>query len=652
MDTITRLLLMSLLILSITGNPLFAQDSTSDTAGKAGEKRFRMYSPDAIVITATKSVIKKNQTGSSITIITEDEIKKSGKKNVGEILRTVPGLTVRTSSVPGGEAAVSIRGARSENVLVLIDGVEVNDPISTNRSYNFANLTSDNIEKIEIIRGPQSVLYGSDAAGGVINIITKKGKGKPIMDLSFEGGSYSTFIESASVSGAGKFASYSVAISQINSKGISRAAKREGTAEDPEKDGYKNTTLSSKLGIKVLPESLLTFSFHYNDAEYDIDDGALADDPNNKLFSESLSTKINFRHSPFSFWKYNLSLSQSTILRKNDDPDSSANFINSWFEGKTRKAEFQNIFSIGEINDITAGAEIEQDSGSALTYADYGFGVSNSELKDIKVYNIAYYLQNHLKLMKRLFIIAGIRADRHEEYGKDYNYNTSLSFITPIIGTRLKANYGTGFKAPSIYQLYEPTYGEPSLEPEDSKNYDIGFEQNLLNNMITIEGSYFHNSFKNKIVFGSSFKYENTGEVETSGYETALTLNLLDSLNIKANYTRTKTEDKDTGKRLIRIPENTASININWEIAAGANIDLIYIYIGERDDAWWDSSTFTKNDVTLPSYYKIDLAFSYNISKNYQIFGRVENITNKDYQETYGYQTPGISVYGGFKAML
>ena len=245
------------------------------------------YDLGEIIVTATKTLEYQAETGSSTTVITAKDIKETGATTVGDLLRNVAGTTVVQSGAFGGVTSVYLRGANPGYTLVLIDGIEVNDPMSTDRSFDFAHLTLNNIERIEVVRGPQSTLYGSDAIGGVINIITKTGKGKPKFEISSEGDSYKTFRESIGLEGGTAKMNGSMSISRLNSSGISKASGGS------EKDGCRNTTISSKIGYKIFGNSELNIITRFTDARTDLDDGAYDDDPNYAAWWRDLAAKVS-----------------------------------------------------------------------------------------------------------------------------------------------------------------------------------------------------------------------------------------------------------------------------------------------------------------------------------------------------------------------
>jgi len=600
------------------------------------------YDLGKVIVSATKTETYQAEIGSSTTVITADDIEKSGKRTVEEVLRNVPGLTVMQTGAIGGAVSVFMRGANSGQTLVMIDGVEVNDPMATDRSFDFANLVTDNIERIEIVRGPQSTLYGSDAMAGVINIITKKGTGRPKFEGSFEGGSHSTFNESLGFSGtAMEKLDYSFSVARLDSEGISTIS---GTEDDP----YHNLSLSSKVGYKVFDNAELNLVVHYTDARKSIDDSdtstyAPIDMPNYTSWSKDLASKVSFDQSINSWWTHNLSFSYHDMRRKDRkdwDPHNQT-VIGDWYKGNNKKVEWQHTLSPVKWNTVTAGFEYEKESGSSLysVTPDPYFSSSKQDRKSID--NCGYYFQDQLKIWDSLFITPGLRIDDHEIFGTETTYKVSAAYLIRQTGTRLKANWGTGFKAPSLFQLYS-TYGSPDLSPEKNKSYDIGFEQSLFSDCLSFDLTYFHNKYSNLVDYNySTSKYYNVGKAKTKGVELGATLKPLDNLTLSGNFTYTKTEDKETGRELQRRPERQFNFDVNWAFLPKANLNFGANYVGSRKDSGY---------ITDKAYTVFRLAALYNVTENLQVFGRIENLFDKKYQEVYSYETLGRSFYAGLKA--
>ncbi len=619
------LILMAIVALFISAGPCVAEDAKAEVKYDLGK----------VLVTATKTQIYQFEVGSSASVITAEELKKKGKTTVLEVLRTVPGVAIAESGSFGGSTSLYLRGAKPGHTLVLIDGIEVNDPMAIDRSFDFAHLSTDNIERIEIIRGPQSTLYGSDAIGGVINIITKKGEGKTKFELVTEGGSHNTFKQSISSSSGTKRADIFLSYSHLESDGISKA--KDGA----EKDGYSNSTFSSRLGYKISDDCRLGFVLRYTDTETDIDDTYYDDDPNYTAWRKNLAGRLSLEQAINSWWDHRLSFYYTDVRRKYRDEKDHLDISEdkqSWYKGDNKRFEWQNNFSFSDLDVLTLGLEYEEERGTSL----YRYLSSISKIDRRKVNNKAYYLQNQFKLWKKLFTTLGFRVDDHQVFGLEPTYKLSTAYIIPQTATRLKGNWGTGFKAPSIYQLYS-SYGDPNLKPDESRSYDFGFEQNFLNGKISFGATYFHNEFKNMIDYDWNVsKYQNIANAEAKGGECELTFQPQDNLSIGANYTYTKTKDKDTGLKLGRRPRHQVGLDINFSFLDKGNLNLSADYLSSR----WDNNTNTHR---LKQYIKADLFVSYDFTETFQIFANIKNLLDREFQQIYGYAVPGISFYGGCK---
>lgn len=620
------LVLMGILFL-LTGNHGWAEEK---------EKPAVKYNLGEVVVTATKTEGYQAESGSSTTVITAEEISKTGKGTVLEVLKTVPSVSVTQNGAMGGLTAVYLRGAKPGHTLVLIDGIEANDPMATDRSFNFAHLTVDNIERIEVVRGPQSPLYGSDAIGGVINIITKKGRGKSRVEVSCEGGSYDTIKQEMGVSGGADKLDYSFSVSGRRSNGISKAAD---TAEE---DDYENTALSSRMGYKILDDASLNLVLRWTDAVTGLDDGAYEDDPNYTAWWRNLAARLSLDQALTSWWGHNLSFSYNDVRRKDRDEKDSIDTTEdkqSWFKGDNKKLEWQHNFSPVDWDMLTCGFEYEEERGSAYNRSR----AVVTKLDRETVNNRGWYLQNQFKLGGALFFTPGLRIDDHELFGAESTYKVSLAYIIALTQTRLKANWGTGFKAPSLYQLYS-IYGNTGLQPDESRSFDYGFEQSFYKDKILLDLTYFENDFKKMIEWDSAtYKYKNVDNAETEGWEIGCSFKPLKSLTLGVNYTHTQTKDKDINKKLTRRPENQVSVDLSWLFVEKGCLSLAAGYVGHR----WDDSANTRK---MEPYTQVDLFTSYDLTDNLQIFGRIENLFDRTFQQIYGYAMPGRSFYAGSKA--
>jgi len=606
------------------------------------------------VITATRIEIPTAEAASSLTVVSGGEIEKQRKTTVLEVLRGLPGLDVVQYGGAGAVTGVFLRGAKSEHTLVLIDGIEMNNPITPGRSFDFAHLTVDNIERIEIIRGPQSTLYGSDAIGGVINIITKKGRGKPSLSLAAEGGSFNTFKEKAGLSFGNKSVNCSLSVSRFDTDGISAA--NEQAAGNEEDDGYKNTTISTRLGFTLSDYVEFDFFLRYVDAEADLDNfgGPYGDDPNYVQEFTQQFVKGQTRISLFDdLWEQRFGLSFSRYQNKEDnpvDPDHPSDLIASNYKGTVMKWDWQHNLYLNETNTLTFGVDLEEEKGKFDYYSESIWGPFLTVFPTRSAQTNGYYIQDYIKLWERWITTVGARVDDHERFGSETTYRIASAYLIPQTGTKLKATYGTGFKTPTLYQLYSQ-FGDENLAPEESTGWDVGLEQSFLKNRVNVGITYFKNDFKNLIDFdGPSFSFKNIAEAESKGFEVFASARPTKNFTVTANYTNTDAKDKITNEALIRRPKNKYSLGINYRFFEKGNINLNVLHTGKRPDKFFDNVTYATTDVTLDAYTLINIALSYDICTGFQVFGRVGNLLDEDYEDVAGYGTQGVSVMLGVKA--
>ncbi len=608
---------------------------------------------DKIVVSANRSETALHEVGSSITVITREEIEQRQKRFVLDLLRTVPSVDVVRSGGPGGLTYVGIRGDKPEHTLVLLDGVRMNDPASTGVSFDFSTLTTDNIERIEILRGPQSTLYGSDAIGGVINIITRRGKGKPAGFVSAEGGSFGTALEKAALSGGVGILNYSLGLSRQDTSGISSAAERFGNHET---DGYHATSVATRLGISPVRNFDFDCIVRYLNSKADLDNGGGAgmDDPNYIVRSEEAIVRGQGRLSLFQdFWEQTLGISFSNLDRSyRNDKDALHPFDleRGTYHGESLAVDWQNTLHLHKTNTLILGLETREEKAHSDYYSESFYGPYSSAFPGESDRITGYYLQDRISLWDSWFTTLGVRLDDHSRFGTETTYRFTSSYSVKQTGTRIKGSYGTGFKAPSLYQLYAPIFGNQALQPEKSTGWDIGVEQSLLRGRVTLGASWFSNDFDDLIEFDSSASlYRNTAKAESYGVELMATVTPTDDLTLQAGYTWTKTKDKATGLELLRRPEDKFSFDANYRFNKKGNVNLEVAYVGKRHDNYFDPLTYATTRVKLGGYMLVNLAASYDVTRWLQLFVRIDNLFDREYEEAYGYGTPGISSYGGVK---
>ncbi len=620
----------------------------TDTAG--------FYKLNDVVITATRTNSNTVELANSISVIDSAEIVNKNSFDTFDAIKNEYGISFTQQ---GGKASVSniyIRGGSPSESLVIIDGVEVNMPNDPSNFYNFFSLPLDNTSRVEILSGPQSTLYGSDALTGVVNIISLRGKGKPVVNFGLEGGSYNSYKGTITSLGAIDKFNYSAAFSRTKSDGYSAASEKYGNTEA---DGFQLDNFNTILGYDFSETFDLDLVIRYNNSSTDLDQSFGSPenwDDNTYIFDQeeyfvralgNLSLMNNK-------WKQKFSLSSFRNIRNYSFDTSSASIYYSWsnYDGTKYKADWQNDLYFLDNNLITAGAEFELEEISSKYYSNsYLFpGEYNSIFPQKSANTLGIYFQDQFRLDESFFGTIGVRYDYQNQFGSVLTYRIAPAYIFWQTGTKIKATVGTGFKAPSLFYLYDPVYGNSELDPEKSFGWDAGFEQYFWSSDFSIGANYFQNNFTDMFGLDSNFKTININKAETNGVEVFTTADLIDGVRVKANYTYLNARDKSENtpnynQKLIRRPENKAGLYVSYTWNNSANFNIDVMYVGKRDE--FDFATYPATRIIMPDYFLINLAAYYDLFSFLRLQARIENLLNKQYEEIYGYGTPGFSIYGG-----
>ncbi len=617
-----------------------------------------------VVVSATKTPVPVTQLTSAVEIITEEDLKRRQIKMVSEALRLSQGLTVFSNGGPGTSTSVRIRGSNSDQVLVLIDGAIMNS--ATTGSFDFANLTTDNIERIEILRGAQSMLWGADAMGGVINITTKRGTGAPSVNAFFEYGSFSSIREGGQVSGKTGIVDYSAAISRWDYTGFSAVNYRRGASE---RDGFHNWQTSARLGVALPHEGRLDFNFRLLQGRVNIDNGFSPGFDTLGAFNNSQQFVYSAAYTqPITTW-WNQVL---TVSRQTEDSES--------FSGTTQRNLQTGVVSTpflyrSQINTLSNRMEWQNNIQIAkplLLSAGYQFREQQGQNRDLLTNNLdiptkivssnAGFAQAQLNLWERVFATAGVRYDDYNVFGGATTYRTTAGYLHQETGTKIRSSYATGFRAPSVNQLYFPDFGKSDLKPERSQSMDIGVDQYLLNNRLTLSGGHFWSRYRDMIVAqqsadvcGSSFGFanfcaQNIGLVSTKGWEASVKyavvrdMPLIKSLDVQAQYTNTLTRNlvQQPGNRAPRMPVDQWSMIISYQPIDPVRVNLEGRYVGSRFDD-------VNNQQKMRAFDVWNLSATYDVTNRVQTYVRADNIFNEKYEEIQFYGTPVRSIFVGLR---
>jgi vitamin B12 transporter len=629
----------------------------------------RLYKLSEVVISATKTQANTLELASSVTVIDSAEIANRNSSNAFDLLKNEYGISFTRQGGPGTLSNISIRGGNSNHTLVLIDGVEANlnnDPANV---YDFAFLSANNIQSIEILRGPQSTLYGSNSLAGVINVITRKGNGKPSFSLLVEAGSYKSYKTPLGMNGSVETSlgmngslsdfNYSVTLGRSESDGFSAASEKYGNKE---KDGYRKDNMSSRFGYNFGLAAELNFFMNYNKSESDYDQhgGKYGDDStyifNQEEFSFHGEGKLNLFEGK---WNQIIGVSIFGNIRKYnfDYSEFNAASSKSYYDGRRIKLDWQSNFNLVDNHLIILGLETIKDEAISEYYYHSDFFSSESLFPTQSSNTFGIYLQDQFKIDQNFFSTVGIRLDKHDKFGSAFTFRIAPAYIFWQTSTKLKATLGSGYKAPSLFNLYDPAYGNPDLKPEKSVGFDAGFEQFFGNDLISLGITYFQNDYKDLLGYDENFRTININKAKTNGVETYINAKIVDDLEIKMNYTFTNAKDESEGlaeneRKLIRRPEHKIGGYISYNVSAKLNTNIEVIYVGKRDDLIYDNFTFTSSRTQLNPYVLLNFAAHYKLFDFVRINLRLENILDSDYEEVYGYATPGFSIYGGIKLSL
>lgn len=607
-----------------------------------------------VVVTPSRTSENIKGTTSEVTVFGNKDITQSNELEVKNIIRETLGTDVVQTGSFGGTTSVFLRGTSPGQSRIMIDNVRVYDPIATDASYDIAHLTLDNVDRIEIVRGPQSVLYGSDAMGGVINIITQKGEGKPTVSASFSNGTYDSHNSAFESKGRIDKLSYSFAASRYYSRGISKLR------DTSERDPYENTSVSLRTEYDLDTKNTIGLTGRFTNATYEYDDSfGLRDDPDLKGRQKQMIFS-NYWESRFTdFWKQKLQLSyMGNFRRDSDDKDAEfpTDYLRDWYNGENYQIDWQNTLKLHQFDTVVCGLDWQRESGEYYYFSEYSYlgATYSSETRFPKVFSRTkgYYLENLVNIDDRFHLNTGVRIDDHSYAGVKRVYKADTSYLFGS-GTTIKGGWGTAYKAPTLYQLHAQPVpfmfggGNPNLQTEESQTYEIGVEQGLFQNRLRFGTTFFHTQLTNLIdakydpVTFFTPQYSNIGKARIYGWENTVNLNPLDALKIDVGYTWQDTEDKSNGDELLRRPKNKASLTLGYVPNNKWDMNLRLAYVGRRSDV---------GNLLLKAYIKTDLNINYTFNSCFTVFFKIDNLTGASYREVFNYAEPGRMFSGGVKA--
>lgn len=620
-----------------------------------------------ITITANRTPSALQRTGSAITVISGEDIRKTNPGSLVDSLRAVPGLDITESGGPGATTSVRLRGANSGQTLVLIDGMRLNDPSSGSGEFDFSAIPPGLIDRIEVLRGPQSALYGSDAMGGVVNIITKRGRGPHQSFAQVEGGSYGTLAGNAGAYGARGPWSYSFALSGLHSDGFSRYGHRVARlrALAPfEKDAFDSLGGFGRIGYN--PGTGFRFELGVISAfarsEYDASFGAFPDTPSVAI----TRTNSAFARAEFDTFDkrltHALSLNASRTSRFYRDTGFTALSFpapsywgHSDFVGGRLGAEYQGTLRFDRYGTLIFGARTERETIDTYDQMLIPFLTAKTKTLGRKQDTHSAFALWQVPVGERLDLSFGTRLDHVANADTFATWRATAAYRITETGTKLRASLGTGGKAPTLYQRFGGYEGSVPLAAERSIGGDIGFDQDLFGGRGTLSVTGFHNRFRDLINFQMSPTclpvplqafgcFVNVGRAETTGVEIEGRAELWpDHVTLKGAYTYLRAKDRTTGMTLARRPESVGRLALVVTPFARWTFEPSLTMVSRR----YSGSNETQR---LAPYARLDMRVNYRINETFDVYLRGENLNGARYSEVWDYGTTGRAIYAGMKA--
>jgi vitamin B12 transporter len=596
---------------------------------------------DPVVVTATTVETLAEQLGVALSVIPGEDFKTYQYSTIDDAFRSIPGVTVTQQGSYGKLSTLSIRGANANQVLILVDGVRVSSP--TLGQTDLSDISPDLIERIEVIRGGQSTLYGADAIGGVVNIITKKGTGPFAATLENMGGNYDTLMNRLSIGGTYKIFNYSLSGSHLESNG------------QFQNDNANINAVSGRIGVSLPFDSSLSFVYRYNKTDTGVPVKSVFPppqpidpiiNPNAKQQTETTVMSLEGKTRPVEWWESRARISRYTNDQGFQDPvDPGFDFdvpFRSQVDVVRREAEWLNSFFIGKWSTTTLG-----------------FGYRHEEGDNKGVFRTArsvpsVMFEQQLRFLDRLFITGGFRIEDDSVFGQATTGQGSVAFVIKETGTRLRGSAGTGFRAPTFNDLFFPDFGNPNLLPERSQTWDAGFDQSLWQNRVRLKFTWFATHFTNLITccvvsptapFGGPV---NAGKARSKGVESSAEIDVLPSLVASFTYTYTDTDNLQTNRPIARIPRHSGSAGLTWEPIPRLSLFTQVYVVGSQFDSFGDLYNSGHTRVDAGGTYRLLNQLGW--LQRLELVARAQNILNEQYAEVRGFPALGANFLIGLRA--
>ena len=613
-----------------------------------------------MVITATRTAMSALASPATIDVISGDDLRRRGVTSVATALQSLPGVTLAQSGSFGAVTSLFLRGGESKYAKVLIDGVAVNDP---GGSMDFSTLTTDNIERIEVLRGPASVLYGADAVAGVIQIITRRGSGIPRAVVSARGGSYGSRDADASMVGAAGAGDFSLGVARHDTRGIYAF-----------NNAFRNTVASGAVRVVLDARSDLRVAIRYGDDvfHYPTDGGGAVVDTNARQSLERTTLSAELGRAFTERLDAHLSLMSSGTSGGTDNPkDTPAGSAFQSIDHTRRRAlDLRANVGVATGTTVTLGAQAEQEDQQTQSESVFGAYAPSISIFHASRRNRAGYLQVLSMLPGGVVLTSGGRLDDNERFGRFGTYRVGASWRA-LDGMHMRASLGSAYREPTFFENYATGYvtGNPALAPERARTWEIGVRQNLIGDRLTVGVTQFEQQFRNMIDYTGATtacgaSYCNVAAARASGRELEARLAAVPGVAFDANLTHLDTRVADAGfdvtpaglyrrdEQLIRRPRTSWNLGAQFS-RAGGSLDLRAIHVGVRTDR--DFRPYPAVPVVVAAYTRTDFAASLPLrrlltaARGAELTVRVENLFDVEYQSAFNFLTPRRTILGGVR---
>lgn len=612
---------------------------------------------DEVILTANKFEQKQSQTGKVVTVIGKEQLEKSAGKTLAQVLNEQAGMSiVGANNALGSVQTVFMRGSSSGRTLILIDGIPVNDPSMINNEFDLNLFSINDIERIEICRGAQSTLYGSDAIAGAINIITvKKDVTKPFnVKATSSFGNKNTVRNNVQLYGKiNSKLTYTTRFGKLSTNGFSSANDNIGN-KNFDKDGYDGNVANAALQYQIVPALSIKTFIQHSKYKADIDAGIFTDDKDYTINNSNLSTGggLYYKKGIVSITgNYQYGKLKRKYLNDSLHAPGFNKFESNQYSGRTNYAELYGNVKATEWLTILAGFDYRKGSMNQQYLSISGFGPYSSEFENKSLHQSSFYGSLFFSaLEKKLNVELGGRFNKHSRYGNNSTYTFNPSY-TINKNFRVFGSIASGFKAPSIFQVFDGFSGNEDLKAEKSTNYEIGVQQT--HSAISSRVVYFNREIKNGIDYNyTTRKYFNFVKQEVSGLELELTAKPVKALSITANYTFITGEEQTQSRKsfsdttydhLLRRPKHNVNISIGYQFCP----DLFVSISGKSVSSRYDIGGYMQNDVLLDNYFLLNAYAEYKYGRNVKFFADLQNITGKKFSDIRGFNAIPFLISGG-----